>query len=117
MDIELKSFLENNDLQEEILVNQNLNIEIDSTGKQQTIESISEEMGLSLDEGEEQFFSAIEIISVAGSVITIIDFLLRMKKLYGPSLMVRVKSISGRFIEMTIEDSLNKIVRDIKKNV
>lgn len=118
MNGELKAFLEHNGIQDvEFLENRNTYIEIDSTGKQDPIESIANELGLSLDEGEDQFFSAIEIISVAGSLITIIDFLLKMKRLYGPSLIVRAKSLAGRNIEMTIDDCLKKIVKDVKNNV
>lgn len=118
MNSELKTFLEHNGIQDvDFLENRNTYIEIDSTGKQNSIESIADELGLSLDEGEDQFFSAIEIISVVGSLITIIDFLLKMKRLYGPSLKVRAKSLAGRSIEMKIDDCLKKIVRDIKNNV
>lgn len=118
MNRELKAFLEHNVIQDvDFLENRNIYIEIDSTGKQDVIESTANELGLSIDDGEDQFFSAIEIISVAGSLITIIDFLLKMKRLYGPSLMVRVKSIGGRHIEMTIDSCLKKIVKDVKNNV
>lgn len=110
-----KSFFNEIGINENQLVNRLISIEIDSSGKQQAIETIAEEMELLIDEGEEQNFSAIEIISVAGSLITIIDFLLKLKKKFGSSLFIRLKNKNRRFIELTVDDALNRIVKDNQK--
>ena len=67
-------------------------INIDATGRRKEIEDIAYELDIEIKEGKTQFMTAVECISLAGSVITIIDFLLKMKKKYGKTLMVGIKS-------------------------
>lgn len=92
-------------------------IYIDATGRRQVIEDLAYELDLEVNDGKTQFMTAVECISLVGSVITIIDFLLKMKKKYGKTLMVGIKSsIIKRNINVTIDNAIESIIKKQNKN-
>ena len=92
-------------------------INIDATGRRKEIEDIAYELDIEIKEGKTQFMTAVECISLAGSVITIIDFLLKMKKKYGNTLMVGIKSsIIKNNINVTVDNAIESIIKKQTKN-
>lgn len=92
-------------------------INIDATGRRKEIEDIAYELDIEIKEGKTQFMTAVECISLAGSVITIIDFLLKMKKKYGNTLMVGIKSsIIKKNINVTVDNAIESIIKKQTKN-
>ncbi|MBR5586095.1 MAG: hypothetical protein IKW36_07640 [Alistipes sp.] len=92
-------------------------INIDATGRRKEIEDIAYELDIEIKEGKTQFMTAVECISLAGSVITIIDFLLKMKKKYGKTLMVGIKSsIIKKNINVTVDNAIESIIKKQTKN-
>ena len=82
-------------------------INIDATGRRKEIEDIAYELDIEIKEGKTQFMTAVECISLAGSVITIIDFLLNAR--VGDTLYVTVERSTLTGVEnVTVEIPITK---------
>lgn len=66
----------------------NICISIDATGRRDELEKLAIELGLKIEDSSTQYLTAIDYISLVGSIITIIDFLVRIKELYGKQLLI-----------------------------
>lgn len=92
-------------------------INIDATGRRKVIEDLAYDLDIEVEDSKTQFMTAVECISLVGSVITIIDFLLKMKKKYGRSLMVGIKSnIVKKNINVTVDNAIESIIKKQAKN-
>lgn len=92
-------------------------IDIDATGRMQEIENLASELGIEVEDSDIQYKTAIECVSLIGSVITIIDFLLKMKKKYGKTLLVGIQSaITKKVINIPVDDAIESIIRQHDEN-
>lgn len=86
-------------------------IDINATGKRKEVEEIAKSLDIKVEESDTQYMTAFDYISLIGSTITILDFLLKMKRLYGKTLMVSIKSvITGDMIEEPVDDAIEDII-------
>jgi hypothetical protein len=86
-------------------------IDINATGKRKEVEEIAKSLDIKVEESNTQYMTALDYISLIGSTITILDFLLKMKRLYGKTLMVSIKSvITGDMIEEPVDEAIEDII-------
>lgn len=86
-------------------------IDINATGKRKEVEEIAKSLDIKVDESSTQYMTALDYISLIGSTITILEFLLKMKRLYGKTLMVSIMStITGDMIEEPVDDVIEDII-------
>jgi len=112
MDKEIIDFLEKNGLRAESLDTATEQcIDINVTGKRKEVEEIAKSFDVKVQESSTQYMTAFDYISLIGSTITILEFLLKMKRLYGKTLMVSIKSaITGEMIEEPVDDAIEDII-------
>jgi hypothetical protein len=112
MNKEIVDFLAKSGLRAEALDNATeQRIDINVTGKRKEVEEIAKSLDIKVEESTTQYMTAFDYISLIGSTITILEFLLKMKRLYGKTLMVSIKSvITGDMIEEPVDDAIEDII-------
>ena len=67
---------------------ENICINIDATGRRKELEQLAENFTLKVEDSRIKYLTAIDYISLVGSIITIIEFLLQIKNRYGKRLLI-----------------------------
>ena len=99
---ELKVLLESNGISESQLVGKELDIDVDATGRLEEVTCMAEELGLTVDESEEEHLDALQLLSISGDAITVLTFLYYVLKKIGPSFVTMVRTTSDIVVMMKV---------------
>lgn len=108
---ELKALLESNGISESQLVGKDLDIDVDATGRLEEVTCMAEELGLTVDESEEEHLDALQLLSISGDAITVLTFLCYVLKKIGPSFVTMVRTTSDMAVMMKVGDAISEILR------
>jgi hypothetical protein len=120
MDKKTKKLLKKFDLSVEDLSNQKTSIYVDVTSMRDIILPLVNTTDIIVSESEESNMSGKEIISLGGSIISIIDFLSRFENTFGTNATVGISigvgvAIASSVIFLTIPEAREIILKKIKK--
>ena len=116
MNKEVEKLLEKKGVEINALNGNEFQISINASGRRDEIEKYAKELDVKVEDGKQRYMTALDYVQLVASAITIIDFLLRMKKAYGSSLTIGIKSrITKKIVERPVDDVIETIINQAKK--
>lgn len=116
MNKELEKLLEKKGIDVNTLTRNEFQISVNVSGRREEIEKCAKELDVKVEDSKQLYMTGFEYIQLIASAITIIDFLWRLKKAYGSSLTIGIKSkITKKIVERPVDDAIETIIKQTQK--
>lgn len=116
MNKEVEKLLDKKGVDVNALTGKEFQISVNASGRKEEIEKYAKELDVKVEDSKQLYMTGFEYIQLIASAITIIDFLWRLKKAYGSSLTIGIKSkITKKIVERPVDDIIESIIKQAQK--
>ena len=116
MNEETLKLIEKYNISSETLENSCIYIDLDITGRRSAIVSLIQETDLTCEESDEDNMSGKDLISIGGSIISVLQFIGSLEQKFGPYCMIGVTILAtASVVYMSIPEARKSILKSFKK--